>query len=63
MTQKDIIIKEIETLTDNLDEVLEFIRYLKFKRSIEKFDITRASESSLKKEWSSSEEDEAWQHL
>jgi hypothetical protein len=64
MTQKEILIKEIDKVPDTLlEEVLDFIRFLQHKTAQEKFEITVMSESSLKKDWLLPEEDEAWQHL
>ena len=46
-----------------MDEVLDFICFLKTKIIKEKQEITIVSESSLEKDWQKSEEDEAWQDL
>ncbi|OGL44999.1 MAG: DUF2281 domain-containing protein, partial [Candidatus Schekmanbacteria bacterium RBG_16_38_10] len=46
-----------------LDEVLDFVHFLKTKIIKERLDIAIASESSLKKDWLKPEEDEAWQGL
>jgi hypothetical protein len=43
--------------------VIDFIRFLRQKKGSEKLDIAIASESSLKKDWRLSEEDEAWKDL
>ena len=62
MSNKAIILKEIEHVPDALlEEVVDFIRFLKTKMIQEKYEITVASESSLKKDWLRPEEDEAWQ--
>ena len=62
MSNKEIILKEIEHVPDALlEEVVDFIRFLKTKMIQEKYEITVASESSLKKDWLKPEEDEAWQ--
>jgi len=64
MGKKQTIIKEIGTIPEPfLDEVLDFIRFIKTKIAKEKLDITLASESSLKKDWQRPEEDEAWKNL
>jgi len=64
MGKKQAIIKEIGNIPDPLlDEVLDFIRFIKTKIAKEKLDITLASESSLKKDWQRPEEDEAWKDL
>ena len=44
-----------------LDEVLDFIRFLKIKAN--RLDTAIASESSLAKDWLKPREDEAWQDL
>ena len=57
-------VKEIEQVPEPyLDEVLDFIRFLKTKNIKEKMHITIASETSLAKDWLKPEEDEAWQNL
>lgn len=64
VTYREIILKEIEEVpADKLEEVIDFIRYLKIKTLKEKRDVTIASESSLKKDWLSPEEDEVWKDL
>ncbi len=64
MSNKEIILKEIEHVPDALlEEVVDFLRFLKTKMIKEKYEITVASESSLKKDWLRPEEDEAWQDL
>ncbi len=60
----DILIKEIENLPDHLkNELLDYIQYLKSKTAKEKHDLAIISESSLKKDWLKSEENEAWSNL
>jgi len=62
MTKKELLIKEIDQVPEPLlDEVLDFVQFLKARIIKEKLDITIASESSLKKDWLKPEEDEAWQ--
>jgi hypothetical protein len=64
MTKKELLIKEIEGVPEPLlDEVLDFVYFLKSKKINEKIEIVIASESSLKKDWLRPEEDEAWQNL
>lgn len=63
MNTKKILINEIEKLPEPvLAEVLDFVRYLEYKS---KSDIETyiQSESSLKKEWLTTVEDEAWKDL
>jgi len=64
MSKKGILIQEIEQVPESyLDEVLDFVHFLKSKIIREKLDTAIASESSLKKDWLLPEEDEAWQSL
>lgn len=64
MSKKEILISEIEKVPEPiLDEVLDFVHFLKSKLIKERSDIAMASESSLKKDWLKPEEDEAWQNL
>lgn len=64
MRKKELLIKEREQVPEPLlDEVLDFVQFLKTKIVKEKTDISIASESSLKKDWLRPEEDEAWQNL
>lgn len=46
-----------------LDEVLDFVYFLKSKFIKQRLDTAIASDSSLKKDWLRSEEDNAWQSL
>jgi hypothetical protein len=56
--------REIEEVPESfLKEVLDFVHFLKEKIRKEKLDTAIASESSLKKDWLSPEEDEAWKDL
>ena len=60
MSKKELLIREIEQVPEPfLDEVLDFVHFLKTKIIREKLDITIVSESSLKKDWLRPEEDEA----
>jgi hypothetical protein len=64
MSKKEILISEIEQVPESyLDEVLDFVYFLKSKILREKLDTAIASESSLSKDWLLPEEDEAWQGL
>ena len=64
MSKKELLINEINNVPEPLlDEVLDFIHFLKTKVVKERFDTTIASESSLKKDWMRPEEDEAWRSL
>jgi hypothetical protein len=62
--KKQTIIREIGNIPEPfLDEVLDFIRFIKTKIAKEKLDVTLASESSLKKDWLRLEEVNYWKHL
>jgi Protein of unknown function (DUF2281) len=64
VSKKEILIQEIEQVPESyLDEVLDFVYFLKSKIIKEKLDTVIASESSLRKDWLLPEEDEAWQSL
>ncbi|MFB2879363.1 hypothetical protein [Floridanema aerugineum] len=64
MTAKDLIIQEVENMPDFLlDEVLDFLQFIKAKYEQEKLETTILSESSLQKDWLTPEEDAAWQDL
>ena len=63
MNTKNILIKEIENLPETLAaEVLDFVRFLEYKKE-SSLETYIQSESSLKKDWLSPEEDEAWKNL
>lgn len=64
MSKKELLISEIEQVPEPfLDEILDFVHFLKIKIIRERRDTAIASESSLKKDWLKPEEDEAWQGL
>ena len=64
MNKKKLIAKEIEQVPEPLlEEVLDFVRFLKNKCVQEKLETSLLSESSLKKDWLRPEEDEAWKNL
>lgn len=64
MSKKEMLLSEIEQVPEPLlDEVLDFIHFLKTKIIKERLDTAIASESSLKKDWLRPEEDAAWQSL
>jgi hypothetical protein len=46
-----------------IDEVFDFVQFLKTKIAQDKIEALIASESSLQKDWLRQEEDEAWRHL
>ena len=65
MNSKEQINQQIEPIPESLlNEVLDFIQFLKHKHlSQEKLETALLSESSLQKDWLTLEEDNAWQHL
>ena len=64
MNLKDVIVQEIEQVPEFiLEEVLDFVRFLKVKHTKDKLEISLLSESSLGRDWLRPEEDEAWQDL
>ena len=64
MSKKELLLKEIEEVSEPiLDEVIDFVQFLKTKTVQENLSITIASESALRKDWLWPEEDEAWQGL
>jgi hypothetical protein len=64
MGKKELLIDEIKQVPESfLDEMLDFVHFLKTKIIKERLDAAIASESSLKKDWMKPEEDEAWQNL
>jgi hypothetical protein len=64
MGKKELLINEIEGAPEPfIDEVLDFVHFLKTKIVKERMDTAIASESSLKRDWLRPEEDEAWKSL
>ncbi|NOZ76782.1 MAG: DUF2281 domain-containing protein [Euryarchaeota archaeon] len=64
MATKKMIIKEIERLPEPLiDEILDYIRFLKKKKAGHVRETALASEYSLGRDWLRPEEDEAWRDL
>ncbi len=64
MINKEQILKEIDQLPNLFwGEVLDFIIFLKIRHLNEKLETALLSESSLKKDWLSPEEEEAWKDL
>ena len=61
---KEILIRELENLSPTfVQEVLDFIRFLKNKTVKEHLETALLSESALRKDWLCPEEDEAWRDL
>ena len=64
MLSKEILHKEIEALPEEFtEEIYDFVNSLKRKHAKESAESVLLSESSLRKDWLSAEEDEAWRTL
>lgn len=62
-TKEDLLRELDDTPAPMLEEVLRYLRYLKAHPHREEPWPLLVSESSLAKDWSRPEEDEAWAHL
>lgn len=61
---KDILLREAEGLPEPLlQEVLDFVRFLKMKAVQERLETALLSTTALEKDWLRPEEEEAWQDL
>ncbi|MCX5975865.1 MAG: DUF2281 domain-containing protein [Coprothermobacterota bacterium] len=64
MLSREVLLKEIDGLpAEFMDELQDFVQFLKLKRTKKNMEATLLSESSLRKDWLSAEEDEAWRDL
>ena len=64
MNKKEILYNEIKEIPEPfLDELLDFIHFLKTRIIKERLETAILSESSLQKDWLRFEEDKAWQNL
>jgi len=64
MDRKETLIREVEDLpTVFLQEVLDFVQFLKVKATQAHLEMAFLSASALGKDWLKPEEDEAWQGL
>lgn len=62
--RKETLILEMEGLPPAfLQEILDFVQFLKVKAAQEHLETVLLSESALRKDWLRPEEDEAWQSL
>jgi hypothetical protein len=62
MTEKEVLLKEINETSDALvNEVLEYLRYLKSK-ALSENETALLSEEALADGWLGKDEDEAWIH-
>ena len=63
MTTKELIRQEVENLPEELQrEVYDFARFLR-EKSDAQFNGLLLSDSALRKDWDTPEEDAAWQNL
>lgn len=61
---RDVLLAELQGIPDPLlEEVVDFVRFLKSKRAQEHFETALLSENVLQKDWLLPEEDEAWRDL
>jgi hypothetical protein len=64
MTNRTVLLREIETLSAaSLDEVVNFVAWIKYRKLSQVSETTLLSETSLSKDWDTPEEDEAWAGL
>ena len=64
MTDRAVLIKEIETLpTASLGVVIDFVTWIKQRKQSHMPETMLLSESALSKDWNTPEEDEAWANL
>ncbi len=64
MNTRELINEEVDRLPEPLQrEVYDFARFLRLKSEEESFNGLLLSESALRKEWDTPEEDEAWASL
>ena len=64
MTKREALIHKIEDMPDPvIDEIMDFVDFLRMKNKSSGMETTILSESSLSKIWLTPEEDEAWKDL
>jgi len=64
VAKKELLLREIEQIPDNLfEEILDFIHFLKFRSQKEGLETAIAGGSSLQKDWLKTEEEKAWKDL
>ena len=64
MSTQELIIKEVESLPEPLQrEVYDFARFLRERSADESFNGLMLSESALRKDWDTPEENAAWANL
>ena len=61
---KEVILRELEELPPAfIEEVLDFIRFLREKHTKGRLETALLSEAALGRDWLRPEEDEAWKDL
>ena len=64
MINSAALMREIDTLpADSLNEVLDFVAWIKQRKKSQIPETMLMSEASLAKDWNTPEEDEAWAAL
>jgi hypothetical protein len=64
MTNRAVLLREIETLpAASLDEVVNFVAWIKYRKLSQVSETMLLSETSLSKDWDTPEEDDAWAGL
>ncbi len=64
MAEKEAVVREIDDLpAPLLQEVLDFVRFLKSKAAQGRLETALLSETVLGRDWLRPEEDEAWRDL
>jgi len=64
MTNRAVLLREIETLpASSLDEVVNFVGWIKYRKLSQVSETMLLSEASLSKDWDTPEEDKAWAGL
>ncbi|MCL2602351.1 MAG: hypothetical protein FWD91_06015 [Treponema sp.] len=64
MVNRAVLLQEIETLpTTCLDDVIDFVAWIKQRKLAQVPETMLLSESSLSKDWDTPEEDKAWATL
>jgi hypothetical protein len=64
MSSQNTLLRELDTLPPSyVDEVFDFVAYLKQKHLASISETALLSEAALSKDWDSPEEDEAWASL
>lgn len=64
LSTRDVLLAELRDCPDPLlDEVVDFVRFLKSKTGRDHLETAFLSESVLQKDWLRPEEDQAWRDL